>query len=421
MSQPPPNQLRRPRRSSCPGCLLGRRSSCPGCLLRRRTGASAAVLAAAVSAVALAGCATRPSGAVPPAKPLPVSIPLGTSLSTPAATWATVRTGGPAVGGKYWQLLVRPAGSSKWSLVTPPGVADNGGLAVAASRSTATVGFVPSADLRFSPLAMTTDNGAHWITGLLNAGLLAAPSAMAALPGGRLLAITSKGAEESGPGGKHWSTLATFKSLVATPAGRKCGLTALTAAASKLGSPLLAGTCTHPGVPFVVERGQAGWIPITATLPGSLAKRPVTVLQMVSVTSGTSMLLGVGSGRGQQVVPAWLPGHQTTLTVGRPFVRDWRPVTSTYFSAATGMGVILGGKDAQATVPGATERLLEAKGEIAPRSLPAPDTSLAFSGAPDSGQFTALVPGLDTVQVWQWDTNGTWHRTQVVTVPSAPA
>ena len=31
----------------------------------------------------------------------------------------------------FWQLFVRPAGTGSWRLVTPPGVATNGGLVVA--------------------------------------------------------------------------------------------------------------------------------------------------------------------------------------------------------------------------------------------------------------------------------------------------
>ena len=47
-------------------------------------------------------------------------------------TWAIVAMGGPAAGeNQFWELLARPAGSTRWELVTPPGVADNGGLVAA--------------------------------------------------------------------------------------------------------------------------------------------------------------------------------------------------------------------------------------------------------------------------------------------------
>jgi hypothetical protein len=37
-----------------------------------------------------------------------------------------------------------------------------------------------------------------------------------------------------------------------------------------------------------------------------------------------------------------------------------------------------------------------------------------------SGQLTALVPGLDTVTVWELTAGGAWRRSQVIDVPSTP-
>jgi hypothetical protein len=377
------------------------------------------MLAAAVTAVVLSGCAAQPGGSVPAPAPLPVSIPLGTSLSTPAATWATVRTGGPGVGGKFWQLLVRPAGSAKWRLVTPPGVADNGGLAVAASGRTVTVGFVPSADLRFSPLAVTTDNGAHWSTGLLDAGLRAGPSALAALPGGRLLAITAKSAEESAPGGTHWATLVTLRALAATAAGRACGLTALTAAAaSPSGTPLLGGTCSHPGTGYVFEHASSGWTGHWLRLHGEAAKLPVTVLQLVDVGHSANALLQAGSGQRRQLIGATLAGATLAGAVmndvaAAPANANSDVPSSTVASSAGALGALIG------------KRHVEwfARGSVDNSFMPHPvsGATLAFDSTANSGAvFSVLVPGLDTVQVWQWTANGTWHRTQTVSVPSAP-
>jgi hypothetical protein len=381
-----------------------------------------ALLAVMVGAVTAAGCGSGSGSSGGAAAGHAVTQSLTTSVSTGTATWGILVMGGSAASeDNFWQLFTRPAGSVTWKLVTPPGVADNGGLVTAGSGSKLTVAFVPNALLRFTPLAITTNEGAHWTQGLLNSSLTAAPSALARLPNGRVLAITSKGVEQSARSGGHWTTLVTRRTLAASSAGRKCGLTALTSVAvSKSGGPLLAGACDHPGVAYVVEQTPAGWVAVASTLTGAMAKRPVTVLQMVSGQSGANLLLAVRSGHGQLIVPAWLPAHLTTLTIGKPFVTRSKPVSSTYFSATTGMGVVLAGTSAQATVPGARNGLLEAKGEIAPRSLPAPGATLAFQGAPTSGQFTAFVPGLDTVQVWQW-TNGSWHRTQLISVPSQPA
>ena len=92
--------------------------------------------------------------------------------------------GGPAAShDNFWQLFVRPAGTSKWHLVTPPGVASNGGLVIAGLGAGPVVaGFRPSQDLSYSPLATTHDNGTAWTPGLLDAGLADVPDALAAAP-----------------------------------------------------------------------------------------------------------------------------------------------------------------------------------------------------------------------------------------------
>jgi hypothetical protein len=36
------------------------------------------------------------------------------------------------------------------------------------------------------------------------------------------------------------------------------------------------------------------------------------------------------------------------------------------------------------------------------------------------GELTALVPGLDTVTVWELTARGGWRRSQVISVPSSP-
>ena len=76
----------------------------------------------------------------------------------------------------FWQLLALTGGS--WELATPPGVASNGGLMVAAQPQSVLAGFGPSQDLRFSPLAHSTDQGSSWDPGVLPAGLARVPDAL---------------------------------------------------------------------------------------------------------------------------------------------------------------------------------------------------------------------------------------------------
>ena len=120
-------------------------------------------------------------------------------------------------------------GAAGWKLVTPPGVADNGGLVAAdAGGGSLITGIRPSQYLTYTPLAITRDGGQAWSpAGPLDAALADTPDALAAAPGtGRLLALLTSGTVKvAAPGYTRWATLATRRSLAATPAGRRCGLT----------------------------------------------------------------------------------------------------------------------------------------------------------------------------------------------------
>jgi hypothetical protein len=98
--------------------------------MSRRARPACLLLAAAVLS---AGCGSAARQAGAPASPAqPPS--LATSLVTATGTWAVAVMGGPAAEhDNFWQLFVRPAGTGRWRLATPPGVASNGGLVLAAS------------------------------------------------------------------------------------------------------------------------------------------------------------------------------------------------------------------------------------------------------------------------------------------------
>ena len=108
-----------------------------------------------------AGSGAGRAGAAPSAPA--VTVPLSTSLVTSQGTWAIAVMGGSAASeDDFWQLFVRPTGAGQWSEVTPPGVADNGGLVAAGTGTSLVIGFRPSQDLAFSPLATSTDAGRNW-------------------------------------------------------------------------------------------------------------------------------------------------------------------------------------------------------------------------------------------------------------------
>ena len=113
---------------------------------------TAAMLTCACGTTAHPG--STPAGAAPPPS-------LDTSLLTPTSAWAVVVMGGAAAShDDFWQLFTRPDATTTWRLVTPPGVASNGGLVLAAPGTGPVVaGFRPSQDLASSPLAATHSDG----------------------------------------------------------------------------------------------------------------------------------------------------------------------------------------------------------------------------------------------------------------------
>ena len=182
--------------------------------------------------------------------------PLSTSLVTAQGAWAVTVMGGPAAAeDNFWQLFVRPAGTSRWSLVTPEGVADNGGLVAAdgAGGASLLVGFRPSQGLAFSPLATSSDTGRNWTPGLLDADLADVPDAMAVAPSGRTLALLRDGSIEAAAtsgaaAAGQWSPLTSLSALAATAPGRECGLVAVNAVTFGPDNvPMAAGSCARRG------------------------------------------------------------------------------------------------------------------------------------------------------------------------------
>jgi hypothetical protein len=112
----------------------------------------------------------------------------------------------------------------------------------------------------------------------LDAALADVPDALAAAPGsGNLLTLLADGtAQQAAPGYTGWTTLATQQTLGVSAPGRRGGLQNLTAATlTPLGTPLLGGTCTHPGTTGIFAGAGETWH-AAASLPNapSPASRP---------------------------------------------------------------------------------------------------------------------------------------------------
>jgi hypothetical protein len=373
--------------------------------------------AIAVTTACVAGCsstASHPVAAGPPA----VTAPLDTSAAAPGGTWAAVIMGGSSADNNaFGQLFLRLPGSSTWKLVTPPGVATNGGLVLAgragspASRSLL-AGFRPGVDLTFSPLTATTDDGTHWSPGsLLQAGLADAPDALAAAPGsGPLLALAQGGlAEQSGNNGTTWTQLATERSLAASVPGRRCGLTTLTAVSfTPSGTPLVAGTCARAGVSGVFARAGGTWQAAGPALPSRLAGEATEVLRLTSTPAGNAALLVAGTGNTASLLAAWTTGG-SQWTVSAPLRLGTGTIRSTGFGPGGAVTVTLaGGRAAAISGAGSAWRSLPA--------LPAGTAALA-SGPRGSLDALTVTSGVKLTD-WRLDAaEGTWAKAQAITVP----
>lgn len=368
-----------------------------------RPGRAAALLAGAVLLAGCASAASHPSSAPPAA----AAAPLATSMTvTGAGTWAIMAMGGSAADeNNFWELLTRPAGSTQWELVTPPGVADNGGLVASGGDGSLTVAFRPSQGLTFSPLAATSDDGKTWATGLLDAAVAAVPDALAAGSGHTLALLDDGTIEQSGAGDANWSRLATPDAIAASPAGRQCQVTGLTAVAyTPSGSPLAAASCGRPGTVGIFARTAAGtWQAAGPVAPGG---SPVRVLRLTGTTAGDTALLASGNGSAASLFAAWsADGTGWTTSSALP------TGSSQVLASGTGPGstawvLLTDGRAAIITGPGA-----------AWRQLPAPPKGTATLAAVSGTTVDALDVNGASLTVYQLTTGGTWTKTQSAKVP----
>jgi len=372
--------------------------------------AAAAVLLPAVTLAA--GCAGAPATSAPATQAAPPSPSLNTSLDTAAGTWAAVAMGGSAAqDNNFWQLFIRPAGSTRWKLVTPPGTADNGGLVLASGGQALVTGFRPSQDLTYSPLIQTSDGGQAWSSlNPLDAPLASAPDALAVKPGsGEMLALLDGGpAEEAAPGSTTWTTLASQQALAGTPAGRGCGLQSLTAAAfTPSGIPVLAGTCTRPGIAGIFAAGNGTWQAAGPAIPAALIRQDITVSRLIRTAQGMTALLQAGTGPGASLLAAWSAdgGH---WTLSPPLPLHDGALTSASFGPGATAAIITSSNRGQITT-GAGSAWLPLP--------PLPPGTATLAPGP-GGAADALAARGGTLTVWRHLPGGTaWVKIQVINVP----
>lgn len=324
-------------------------------------------LALLVVAVALAGCGTSVAAQPPAASSRTVTVP----LTTAGADWAVVVMGGSAASeNNFWQLFARTSG--RWSLVTPPGVADNGGLVVVGAGTSLLAGIRPSQGLEFSPLATSSDHGAHWTAGLLDAALADVPDALAVSGARKLALLNDHTTEQTSPDGTRWSILPV----------PPCAPSAVTFTPS--GAPLVAGDCG------VFRYSGGAWRSAGPPVSGR-------VLRLTATSTGNAALLLSGG----DLYAAWTSDGGARWSVSAPLALDGAALSSATFGAS--VGVLLSDRRAFTVGSGAAWVALPA--------VPAGTAVLAV----DPIQALAVTGG-SRLSVWQL-TSGAWTRTQSITVP----
>jgi hypothetical protein len=359
--------------------------------------------------VLAAGCGTQAAPASAPALRVQTA-PLSTSLVTPQGTWAVTVMGGSAADeNNFWQLFVRPAGASRWSLVTPQGVADNGGLVAAAGDEQGTslvVGFRPSQALAFSPLATSGNTGRNWTPGLLDADLADVPDAMAVAPTGQTLALVHDGGIEAAASGAaatagRWSRLTTQSALAASAPGRECGLVAVNAVSFGPNNvPMAAGSCVRRGVAGVFADRGGAWRGAGPVLPAGFGGDQVQVLRLARTADGNAALLLAGT----SLLAAWSDGGRWTVSAP---VAGGR-VSASGFGPGGSVWVLLGGGRAEAIGgPGGSWQALT--------PVPA-GTQVLAAGGTGALSYDALVVAGAKLTVWRLAA-GAWAQVQVINVP----
>jgi hypothetical protein len=365
--------------------------------------------------VLLAGCGSQ---AAPAAGPGIVvrSAPLTTSLVSAQGAWAITAMGRPAdARDTFWQLLRRPAGGGRWSLVTPPGVADNGGLVAAggAGDKPLMVGVRPSQLLTFSPLAMSSDGGQNWTPGLLDAVLADGPDALALGASGRILGLLRDGTIEASPSVEaaaagQWSQLTTLAALAASVPGRSCGLATLNAVL--LGPddiPIAAGSCLRPGVAGVFADHDGVWQAAGPALLHGHGADQVQVLGLARTSAGEAALLLAGT----DLLAAWQDG--TRWTVSAP-VRAAGGIAASGFAPDGSVWVLLGsGRTETLGGPGAAWRALPPV--PGGTTVLVPPVRAKREQGPGGGYEAVAVSG-SVLTVWRLGA-GAWVKEQVIDVP----
>jgi hypothetical protein len=381
----------------------------------RRVSAALGIIAvaAAVSLAigALAGCTA--SGASVP-RPVSASagptIPLTNSSVAGTPTWATLAMGhldDPL--DTFWQLLT--LNGSRWHLATPPGVASNGGLMVAAVSTSVLAGFGASQALQFSPLARTVDQGSSWQAGILPGSLSLVPDGLAQGSGESLALLRTAGGKvvASTADLSKWTPVITASALRRQSGPADCHLRSLTAVTLTVhGTTLVGASCAQSGRAGLFTPSVSGWMSVGPDIPGR-STGPTEVVRLDQTAAGTAALVSAGSGAATRLYAISSADGLGSWTVSTGLPLDGASLLSTGVTATGGFMVSTrhGRAAPSASVLGPTGSQWKSL-----PSLPSGTTSVT---AGPGGSYDALVPAQSTLSVFQLGSTG-WARVQTLRV-----
>ncbi len=370
------------------------------------------MVASAVTALGLlAACSSggsSPAGAAgTPGTAAAATSSLATSLDTPGDTFAVVSA---AANPTFWEVFARPAKSADWTLVTPSGVADNGGLVLAANGNTVTAAVRANQDLEFTPLAATTNGGRSWTTPAPLQKAIANTTGAFAASGNDLAALLSDGViDTSADDGASWTTLTKPGSTGFTAAGKQCGTVKVTTVSFDIKTKglIAGGTCGTTGTTGVFSYSPgSGWTALTLAQDGTILRLDGDLALVLGKAGLTAFYLNA---------PASGPLQSISVSSSQPL-----PVSGTIKASGTlgtstvtdpdgaGAWVLLSGGRA-ATIGGTGTQW---------RQLPTvPAGTQTLASGPDE-TIDALAVSGTTLTVWQLAAGATaWAKSESIVMP----
>ena len=399
--------------------------------MRRRSPGELATCVIAAG-VLLLGCSrseVTPPGLPSKAAESALRIPLATSvpgsplpLTLAEGSWALVPMGKFAEpDNTFWQLFVMPAPGSPWTLATPEGVADNGGLTIATDDTGAVVGVDVSQHLGFSPLASTVSDGKSWSPAVLPRALTPVPQALAIEPGGHILALLGKtgwtidSSDNGGGSTSYWSS----GPQIARASLSFCHVIAVTAVAyGSNGLPLAGATCSASNYVGVFERYPRSWQVIGGPVPAAafaiVGSKDGSATEVQRVwTSGTSVIglaEAVSKGGTSCLFGFRRSGDGTWTTSAVLGVPPSEHLVATGYGPGGSVFVVL--TDGHSLI---AELLSGSRGTWSKLATPPVGTQTLVLGP--GGLTEAFVVNESTLIIDGLNTKGTWAQRQVIHVP----